>query len=377
MASQSLRLQLQTELDNKLAIAQIKALGQQNTVIISLKFNEADNSKLMTKIEQIRQMASQMGSIKIFGDQAGNVNKAIITYTDMLGKARQETLLINKDVEKTVISTQNLAKEEREIISLQTKQDLNEKKILETMNRQVQKAKEFLEWSKTRNQSAPNVAQGISVANQIIGEKDPAKVQQLTNKLAVLKQGMLGTSSANISFTEGMRRSITTVAEYALSTGILYAALNQLKQGIQYIIDLNKVMVDTQLVTGGTAEQMKSLAMDYNNLAREMGSTTKEIAKGSLEFVRQGKSAEDTAILIRSSTMLSKLGNMEAADATEKLTSIMNGFRIEAEETTDVVDKLVGLDNAYATSVDKISTSMKYSSNVAQQVGVDFDHLAA
>lgn len=97
----------------------------------------------------------------------------------------------------------------------------------------------------------------------------------------------------------------------------------------------------------------------------------------SLEFVRQGKSAEETAVLIRSSTMMSKLGNMEAADATEKLTSMMNGFKIEAEGTGEIVDKLVGLDNAYATSVDKIATAMKYSSNVAQQVGVDFDHLAA
>jgi hypothetical protein len=60
-----------------------------------------------------------------------------------------------------------------------------------------------------------------------------------------------------------------------------------------------------------------------------------------LEFVRQGKTAEETAILIKNSTMMSKLGNMEAADATDKLTSIMNGFRLEANETGDVVDKLV------------------------------------
>lgn len=96
-----------------------------------------------------------------------------------------------------------------------------------------------------------------------------------------------------------------------------------------------------------------------------------------MEFVRQGKSVQDTAVLIKSSMMMSKLGNMESAESTDRLTSIMNGFKLTAEETLPVVDKLVALDNSFATSINEVSTAMKYGSNVAQQVGVDFDHLAA
>lgn len=97
----------------------------------------------------------------------------------------------------------------------------------------------------------------------------------------------------------------------------------------------------------------------------------------SLEFVRQGKTAEETAILIKNSTMMAKLGNMEMADSSESLTSIMNGFKMEVEETGDAVSKLVAIDNVASTSVKELSTAMRYNANLAKEVGVDFDHLAA
>lgn len=185
------------------------------------------------------------------------------------------------------------------------------------------------------------------------------------------------TTGASNTFIGGMERAIRTTTQYALSLGLIYGAVNQLREGLRYIIDLNKEMTNIQLVSGSSDAEIANLAKGYNTLAKEMGATTLEVAKGSVEFIRQGKTAEETAILIRSSMMMSKLGNMEASDATEKLTSIMNGFKIEAEDTVGIVDRLVGLDNSFATSIDEIATSMKYASNVSQQVGIDFNHLAA
>jgi len=186
-----------------------------------------------------------------------------------------------------------------------------------------------------------------------------------------------GSTTAVKTWTDGIGNAISRTLQYATSVGLVYGALNQLKQGLQYIKDLNKEMVSIQMVTGGTDSEISSLANGYNNLAKEMGTTTLEVAKGSLEFVRQGKTAEETGILIKNSTMMSKLGNMEAADSSEALTSIMNGFKMEVSDTGDAVSKLVAIDNVAATSVKELSTAMRYSSNSAKQVGVDFDHLAA
>jgi len=41
--------------------------------------------------------------------------------------------------------------------------------------------------------------------------------------------------------------------------------------------------------------------------------------------------------------MMSKLGNIEAAQATELMTSTLNGFKLSAEDAATVVDKLVNI----------------------------------
>ena len=75
--------------------------------------------------------------------------------------------------------------------------------------------------------------------------------------------------------------------------------------------------------------------------------------------------------------MLSKLGNMEAADSTEKLTATLNGFKLEAEDASLVVDKIIDLDNRMATSANEIATALQYSAASAQQAGVSFDELTS
>jgi len=74
--------------------------------------------------------------------------------------------------------------------------------------------------------------------------------------------------------------------------------------------------------------------------------------------------------------MMSKLANMDTAQATEYLTSMINGFKISVEDVVPTIDKLVALDNAFATSVSEIAAAMQRTSNVAQQEGVTFDQLA-
>lgn len=54
---------------------------------------------------------------------------------------------------------------------------------------------------------------------------------------------------------------------------------------------------------------------------------------------------------------MSKLGMMESTEATTKLTSTLNGFKMEAKDAIGVVDSLVSVDLAAATSVEEISTA--------------------
>ena len=75
--------------------------------------------------------------------------------------------------------------------------------------------------------------------------------------------------------------------------------------------------------------------------------------------------------------MLSKLGMMEASEATEKLTATLNGYKFEAEDATEVVDKLVNIDLIAATSSEELATALQYVASMASSAGVSFDRMIA
>jgi hypothetical protein len=184
-------------------------------------------------------------------------------------------------------------------------------------------------------------------------------------------------TTASDKFGTQILKDIGKVLQWAVATAAIYGTLKAIKEGISYIGELDKSLTNISIVTGMTREQTSGLAQTYNQLAQQMGVSTKAVADGSLEWFRQGKTVEQTTELMKSSLMMATLGNMTAADATEKLTATLNGFQMGAEESVGVVDRLVALDNAYSTSVNEITTAMQYSAAVANQAGVSFDQLAS
>ena len=178
-------------------------------------------------------------------------------------------------------------------------------------------------------------------------------------------------------FSQGMISAAKSAAQYALAIFGVNALLREMGEGIEYVKELDKEMRNISLITGETGDSINNLASDYNNVAKEMGATTLQVAAGSLEWIRQGKTLEETQELLQATLMLSKLGNVESADAAEHLTAVLNSYKLEAADATRVVDKLVAIDNLSATSVEEMSVAFRKAAVSASAAGIDIDHLAA
>ena len=74
---------------------------------------------------------------------------------------------------------------------------------------------------------------------------------------------------------------------------------------------------------------------------------------------------------------LSKVGAIESSEATELLTSSLNGYKKEANEAMSVVDKISSIDLAAATSSYELATALARTANSANDAGVSFDKLLA
>ena len=158
-----------------------------------------------------------------------------------------------------------------------------------------------------------------------------------------------------------------------------YRVLEQVSQGIRKVVDtsaeLNKAQTDLQIVTGKSNAEMASLMGKYNELAKDLSVTTIDVASGADEWLRQGKSVAETNELIKDSVILSKVGQIDAAEATKYLTSTMNGFKAETSDVIGIVDKLTNVDLESATSAGGLAEAMSKCANSADVAGVSMDAL--
>lgn len=206
------------------------------------------------------------------------------------------------------------------------------------------------------------------------------KINQLGNEFIKAREKTLASAGGVRGWMESIANAWKQTISYSISIGSLRMAQQFLNDTISYAIDLNKEMTSIQVlgVQGAkTSEEINNLAMSYNKLAREMGVTTIEIAKASVEWLRQGKTIAETQALLKSTMMLSKLGALDSAQSTEYLTAITSAFKISARDTADVVDKLIAVDNIAATSAGELATSLRYTSVSAQEAGVTFEQLVS
>lgn len=197
------------------------------------------------------------------------------------------------------------------------------------------------------------------------------KYERQTEQIKANNQDLQDTAKQVSTIGDYMKR----VANYVL----LYQALNMIQQGVRDTIELVKELdaafTDIQMVQNMTKEQVGSLMVEYNQLAKELSSTTAEVAAGATEWLRQGKSMEETTQLLKSSMVLSKVGAIEASEATELLTSSLNGYKKEASEAMSIVDKVSLVDMEAATSSEELMVALSRTASSADLAGVSFDKL--
>ena len=340
------KLLIEGELSTKNVQATISAFQKKATIFFNLDLNSTSVQKLNKILDDLKAKGNTIGKIKLFENDKGGINSAIIEYKNQAGQVEKITRSINSGVKITKERYVDVAKAVAGIAKVeQDRLKLNAKQADE-MARAAQNAEKFLSKYSSANKNDSRVSEGMSIAQQLkvaASTGDIDSVRKLSSQLDIAKASLSGVNQGIRGWTASLGNAIKQTVSYSLSIGLVYGALKQFQDGIEYVKELNKELVNIQLVTGDTTENTAKLAVEYNNLAKEMGATTLEVTRGSLEFIRQGKSAEDTATLIRNSTMMSKLGNMEAAESSEALTSIMNGYKLEAKDTGEVVSKLVSI----------------------------------
>lgn len=241
---------------------------------------------------------------------------------------------------------------------LQTNKNLFSTNIDTWMNKNTTAAKVFSE-------QLTDIKTKLSTADSV--EFDNLK-RQFLNIQAEAKQMGLTTSGVVKEIKEGFNSAVTNVVSFT-------AAMSTFRKMVDTAKSLDTSLFNLQVATGQTREETKGLMNTYNQMAKELGSTTNEIAEAADAWLRQGRSIDETNELIKDSAILSKIGMIDSADATEYLTSSLNGFKLSADSALAVISKLNAVDMNAAASAGGIAESMSKTASSAQQAGVSIDQL--
>ena len=125
-----------------------------------------------------------------------------------------------------------------------------------------------------------------------------------------------------------------------------YGMVNGVKKAVSTITELDTALVDLKKTTAMNENQLENFYYDSNNVAKQMGVTTKEIIDQASAWSRLGYSSQETATTMAklSSQFASISPGMSVDESQSGLVSIMKAWSIDPDqvksEIMDPINKL-------------------------------------
>ena len=347
--------------ETRLHIANImEKFGISNKDIIANFSNVFDENKVIQSAEQIRDSA-------IVTEKKQGVMKQYLADLREYRILMEDILVLDNQFKQSGQSVfdQTLYRDKKKALSEQAET------VLARMGTYNEKTGEIIKTGEDGNSF-------VYTLNSIENEKFKSKISSL-NTYYEDRQIRKDVNSKKKGFFSDFMSMMKNELVYYAGRGLTYEIIGMARMAITSLIQqteqFNSTMIDIRIVTGAAKEEVSDMIDEYNNMAKQLGVTTQEVAASANQFLRMGYNAEATAELIKQSMMLSKLGMIEAGQAAEYLTSAIKGYQLSYEEASKVVDMATTLDMSYAVDAGYIFQAMARTATSAKLARVEMAEL--
>ncbi len=286
-------------------------------VVSQMKYLEKVSKSLELMPSKIRSIEADFKKLK-------NVPSDIAKEVEGLGKSLEEVEK-ESDPTKKIEATKKLETQIKRLHSEYTafsKESRNDQSVDKIAQKQELLLKKGQAFFSINTKAAKKYANEWSNIQNIIKSGDVDTAQYKLNDLML-------TAKANGDLGDTLFGRLTKSASkffsWIVSSAGIMLAVNQLRQMISTVKELDASLVDLQMATGSSRGDASELLHSYSNLGDELGATTTDVSKAASDWLRQGKSVEETNTLIKNSMILSKVGAIESSESTKYLTTAMKG----------------------------------------------------
>ncbi len=227
---------------------------------------------------------------------------------------------------------------------------------------------------------------GLNALLEQLKSGDPSiNLRKITEEIikienAEIAAGRAGKSLWDIFKTKSTYGFIGQMQSYLSMYVGFYGMVNGVKKAVSTITELDTALVDLKKTTAMNENQLENFYYDSNNVAKQMGVTTKEIIDQASAWSRLGYSTAEAATTMAklSSQFASISPGMSTDEAQEGLVSIMKAFDIDPNDVeTEIMDKVNVLGNKFAENNQDVVEGLKRSAAAMSAMGQSFTDTAA
>lgn len=140
---------------------------------------------------------------------------------------------------------------------------------------------------------------------------------------------------------KGIKVKAKELLSFVIGGGSIYKAIAMLRQGIQYVREIDLALTELKKVTDETEESYDKFLETAAKTAEKVGSTIQKVVSSTADWARLGYSMKEAAEFAESTQILMNVSEFtDVSQATDTLISAVQAFGYTAETSMDVVDLL-------------------------------------
>ena len=180
-------------------------------------------------------------------------------------------------------------------------------------------------------------------------------------------------------FWNELKGKVKGIATYLLSMTGFQEVWQQIRQGVQYVREIDAALTELKKVTDETNATYDAFLQTAAKTAGVIGSTVSEFTNATADFARLGYNLAEATELAKAASVYKNVGDgiTDISQASESIISTMKAFGVEAEDAMGIVDRFNEVGNNFAVSSTGIGEAMQRSASALYEAGNTIDESVA
>ena len=179
------------------------------------------------------------------------------------------------------------------------------------------------------------------------------------------------------TYLSEMWTTLKNTARWQISSSIMHGFMGTLQTAYGYAQNLNHSLNEIRIVSGQSTEQMAKFAIEANNAAKSLSTSTTRYTDAALIFYQQGLGDAEVKERTEAVIKMANVTGEEAADVSSYMTAIWNNFDDGSKSLEYYGDVLAKLGAETAASSEEIAAGLEKFVAIGDTVGLSYEYATA